>query len=63
MFLRLRGGYWGLILIGVSVVITYGIDLLKEREIRNFLEASAWGKKSKNWSQTIEQTKFEKIYE
>lgn len=63
MLLGLRAGYWGLILIGVSVVISYGIDLLEKREIRNFLEASAWGKQSKNWSQTVEKTEFEKIYE
>ncbi len=63
MFLGLRAGYWGLILIGMSVVISYGIDLLEKREIRNFLEASAWGKQSKNWSQTVEKTEFEKIYE
>ncbi len=62
IFLGLRGGYWGLILIGVSIVISYGIDLLKEREIRNFLEGSAWGKKSENWSQSVEKTEFEKIY-
>lgn len=63
MFLGLRAGYWGLILIGMSIVISYGIDLLEKREIRNFLEASAWGKQSKNWSQTVEKTEFEKIYE
>ena len=63
LLLGLRGGYWGLILIGVSVVISYGIDLLEEREIRNFLEASAWGTNSENWTQAIEDTKFKKLYE
>lgn len=63
MLLGLRAGYWGLILIGVSIVISYGIDLLEKREIRNFLEASVWGKQSKNWSQATEKTEFEKIYE
>ena len=63
MLLGLRGGYWGLILISVSIVISYGIDLLKEREIRNFLEASGWGTKSENWTQALEKTEFEKIYE
>ena len=63
MLLGLRGGYWGLILIGVSVVISYGIDLLEEREIRNFLEASAWGTNSENWTQAIEDTEFKKLYE
>lgn len=63
MLLGLRAGYWGLILIGVSIVISYGIDLLEKREIRNFLDASAWGKQSKNWSQTVEKTESEKIYE
>lgn len=63
VLLGLRGGYWGLVLIGVSIVISYGIDFLEEREIRNFLEASAWGKKSENWTQVAEKTEFEKIYE
>lgn len=58
MLLGLRLGCWGLILIGVSVVISYGIDQLKKREIRNFLEASAWGKESENWSHTTEKQNF-----
>jgi hypothetical protein len=61
--LLLRYGYWGLILIGVSIVISYGIDALKKREIRNFLEASAWGVETKKWSITAEKIEFEKIYE
>lgn len=63
MLLGWRLGYWGLLLIGVSMAITYGIDQLKKREIRNFLEASAWGKNSENWSQSTEKNEFEKIYE
>lgn len=63
MFLGLRGGYWGIILMGVSIVISYGIDLLKEREIRNFLESSAWGTNSENWTQATEDTEFKKLYE
>ncbi|WP_257222643.1 MULTISPECIES: hypothetical protein [unclassified Acinetobacter] len=63
MLLGLRLSYWGLILIDVSVVISYGIDQLKKREIRNFLEASAWGKESEKWSLATEKNEFEKIYE
>ena len=58
MLLGLRLGWCGLILIAVSVVITYGIDQLEKREIRNFLEALAWGKQSKNWSHTTEKAEF-----
>ncbi|EPG37511.1 T6SS effector BTH_I2691 family protein [Acinetobacter colistiniresistens] len=58
-----RAGYWGIFLIGVSIAISYGIDFWKRKEIRNFLEASAWGTESKNWTQVAEKTEFEKIYE
>lgn len=62
-YISFRTGYWGIFLIGVSIAISYGIDFWKRKEIRNFLEASAWGIKSQNWTQVAEKTEFEKIYE
>lgn len=63
LWLGMRAGYWAIIMVAAMIVISYGIGLVERQERKKFLERSAWGNNSRNWTIDEEKTKFENVYE